>query len=90
MSTFKARLLYVEDDESLSFVTKDQLEHYGFSVTHCPDGITAQEAIANQLARFDCCLLDVMLPGMDGFELAEQIREKDKHIPILFLTAKSL
>lgn len=90
MNTTKAHLLYVEDDESLSFVTRDQLEHYGFTITHCPDGPSAEEAIAHQLARFDCCLLDVMLPGVDGFKLAEQIRAKDEHIPILFLTAKSM
>ncbi|MEM6394827.1 MAG: response regulator transcription factor [Bacteroidota bacterium] len=90
MSTTQAHLLYVEDDESLSFVTRDQLEHYGFTITHCPDGPSAQDAIDNQLARFDCCLLDIMLPGIDGFQLAEQIRAKDEHIPILFLTAKSM
>ena len=90
MNTTSAHLLYVEDDESLSFVTRDQLEHYGFTVTHCPDGHSAEDAISNQLARFDCCLLDIMLPGVDGFELAQQIRAKDEHIPILFLTAKSM
>jgi two-component system response regulator VicR len=84
----KAHLLYVEDDESLSFVTCDHLELQGYRITHCISGRTALEAVNNQI--FDLCILDVMLPEMDGFELAENIRRQNAHIPILFLTAKSL
>ena len=84
----KAHLLYVEDDESLSFVTKDHLELQGYQITHCPDGTTASKAINE--GSFDLCLLDVMLPGIDGFGLAKQIRAKNVDVPILFLTAKSL
>lgn len=84
----KAHLLYVEDDESLSFVTKDHLELQGYTVTHCPDGKQAMEAIRK--ASFDICILDVMLPEVDGFEIAKAIRERDIQVPILFLTAKSL
>ena len=84
-------LLYVEDDESLSFVTRDHLELSEFRVTHCPDGPSAVPLLdAHDKIPFDLCLLDVMLPGVDGFELARRIREKDQDIPILFLTAKSL
>ncbi|MEM9259982.1 MAG: response regulator transcription factor [Bacteroidota bacterium] len=86
----KAHLLYVEDDESLSFVTRDNLELSDFTVTHCPDGQTALERIGKESFDFDLCLLDVMLPGVDGFELARRIRAKNLDIPILFLTAKSL
>lgn len=86
----KAHLLYVEDDESLSFVTKDHLELNGFTITHCTDGIQASRVIAAGLDDYDCCLLDVMLPGTDGFSLAEEIRRKDRDLPVLFLTAKSL
>lgn len=86
----KAHLLYVEDDESLSFVTRDNLELSGFSVTHCPDGLTAAELIKGGDFPFDLCLLDVMLPGIDGFELARQVRERNQDVPILFLTAKSM
>jgi len=86
----KAHLLYVEDDESLSFVTRDNLELSDFTVTHCADGPAAVEKIDQTDFGFDLCLLDVMLPGVDGFELARRIREKNQDVPILFLTAKSL
>ena len=86
----KARLLYVEDDESLGFVTRDNLELSGFAVTHLENGSDAAELIDHRGIDFDLCLLDVMLPGMDGFELARRIRERDQDIPILFLTARSL
>ena len=85
----KAHLLYVEDDESLGFVTRDNLELQGYQVTHFADGQSAMEAIgANH--GFDLCILDVMLPGVDGFDIARQIRKYDAQVPILFLTAKSL
>jgi DNA-binding response OmpR family regulator len=84
----KAHLLYVEDDESLGFVTRDNLELQGFQIMHCTDGKSALEAIRMQ--QFDLCILDVMLPEMDGFTLAEEIRKSDTEIPIIFLTAKSL
>lgn len=86
----KAKLLYVEDDESLAFVTRDNLELEGFAVTHLPDGRQAAELIGGGELDYDLCLLDIMLPGTDGFELAQLIRERDRDIPILFLTAKSL
>jgi DNA-binding response OmpR family regulator len=84
----RAHLLYVEDDESLSFVTRDHLELQGYRVTHCPDGKTARIAIDRQ--DYDLCLLDVMLPETDGFTLAQEIRKQNTEVPILFLTAKSL
>lgn len=84
----KAKLLYVEDDESLSFVTRDNLELQGYEVTHCNNGKTAFEHFRKD--KFELCILDVMLPEMDGFALAEEIRRYDKQIPIIFLTAKSL
>lgn len=84
----KARILYVEDDESLSFITKDQLEMESYDVTHAVNGKEGLSAFRK--AEFDLCLLDVMLPQMDGFELARKIRAVSKHIPIIFLTAKSM
>ncbi len=84
----KAHLLYVEDDQSLSFVTRDNLELEGFRITCCRDGRQALEAIQRQ--DFDLCLLDVMLPEVDGFTLAREIRKYDQEVPIIFLTAKSL
>ncbi|MBK6823103.1 MAG: response regulator transcription factor [Saprospiraceae bacterium] len=84
----KARLLYAEDDETLSFITKDHLELQGYEVVHCVNGAIAFEVFKNE--KFDLCIFDVMLPEMDGFTLAENVRKKDQQIPILFLTAKSL
>ena len=84
----KPRILYVEDDESLSFITKDQLELEGFNVTHSANGKDAWSAFRK--GEFDLCLLDVMLPQMDGFELAKKIRSVSRHVPIIFLTAKSM
>jgi DNA-binding response OmpR family regulator len=83
----KARLLYVEDDQTLSFVTRDNLELRGYEVDHCGDGLEALKRVTGN--RYDLCILDVMLPKMDGFTLAAKIREKDDHIPIIFLTARS-
>ncbi|MEI6410877.1 MAG: response regulator transcription factor [Bacteroidota bacterium] len=89
MADKKAHLLYVEDDESLSFVTRDNLELNGYEVTYCEDGRKAMDVIrANQ--RFDLCILDVMLPEVDGFTLAQEIRKRDEQVPIIFLTAKSM
>ena len=84
----KAHLLYVEDDESLSFVTKDNLNLQGYQVTHCMDGKQALNVLKNE--QFDLCILDVMLPEVDGFTIAQKIRKRDIETPILFLTAKSL
>ena len=86
----QARLLYVEDDESLGFVTRDNLELHGFAVEHLPDGTTAAARIRERDLDCDLCLFDVMLPGVDGYELARLVRERDQDIPILFLTARSL
>ena len=83
----KGRILYVEDDLTLSFVTRDNLEIRGYSVDFCEDGITAFEKITNQ--SYDLCILDVMLPKMDGFTLARKIRAFNEDIPIIFLTARS-
>ena len=84
----KARILYVEDDEALSFVTKDHLEISGYEVFHCASGDEAKSTFEKE--RFDLCLLDIMLPQLDGYSIAEHIRRQDDSIPILFLTAKSL
>ncbi len=84
----KARLLYVEDDETLSFVTRDHLELNGYEVCHCATGGEALEMIRKE--KFDLAILDIMLPKVDGFEIARHLRERDHEIPILFLTAKSM
>jgi DNA-binding response OmpR family regulator len=86
MSTRK--VLLVEDDLNLGIVTKDFLEMEGFSVKHCLDGESGREAFLNK--RFDMVIIDVMLPLLDGFSLAEYIRDRDRAIPLIFLTAKSM
>lgn len=83
-----ADILYVEDDDSLSFITIDQLTEAGFNVTHCEDGQKALDTFEKD--HFDIAVLDIMLPFVDGFTIAEKIREKNAEIPIIFLSAKSL
>lgn len=81
-------ILYVEDDPQLGFVTKDNLEIHGYTVTHHTDGAKALKEATNKV--FDLIILDVMLPKVDGFSIAKAVREVDSEVPILFLTAKSL
>lgn len=83
-----ANILYVEDDDSLSFITIDQLQEAGFTVTHCDDGQKAIDTFETDF--FDIAILDIMLPFVDGFTLAENIRTKNSEIPIIFLSAKSM
>jgi DNA-binding response OmpR family regulator len=84
----KSKILLVEDDPSLGFVIKDNLMVKGYEVTLCKDGEEGQ--LTFEKNHFDVCILDVMMPKMDGFSLAKSIRAKDQHIPILFITAKSM
>ncbi len=81
-----AKILYVEDDPNLGFVTRDSLEEEGFEIFHFTDGKEAWKSFKKE--RFDLCLLDVMLPELDGFSLAEKIREQNAQIPIIFLSAR--
>jgi len=82
------KILYIEDDQTLGFLTKDNLELNGYTIDLYGDGISGLEAFKKN--HYDLCLLDVMLPEMDGFTLAEKIRKLNHEVPILFLTAKSL
>ena len=82
------RILYTEDDETLAFLTKDNLEQNNYTITHCNDGETALEIFRNNI--FDICILDIMMPKIDGFELATAIRKLNIDIPIIFLSAKTL
>lgn len=88
MSIMKARILYVEDDLTLSFVTRDNLEMQGYTISFSDNGLSALDLFRKE-GPFDLCIFDVMLPEMDGFELAKEIRRTDEHVPIIFLTAKS-
>jgi len=81
-------ILVAEDDENLRFVIQDNLEIRGYRVVVADNG---QEALALFLeGEFNLCIFDVMMPLMDGFELARQVRENDSDVPIIFLTAKGL
>lgn len=81
----KARVLLVEDDASIAFIIKDNLEENGYEVIYCVDGETGWQQFMRN--TFDICLLDVMLPKKDGLSLVAQIRKKNETIPILMLTA---
>lgn len=84
----RKKILLVEDDPSLGFVIKDNLVMKGYEVTLCVDGVEGESTFNN--SQFNLCILDVMLPKKDGFSLARSIREKNKEVPILFLTAKAM
>jgi DNA-binding response OmpR family regulator len=81
-------ILLAEDDHHLGLLLKDYLQAEGFNVNLFRDGEAALQALEN--AKFDLCLLDVMMPKLDGFGLARAIRNKDKKIPVIFITAKSM
>ncbi|RKD86052.1 response regulator transcription factor [Mangrovibacterium diazotrophicum] len=82
------KILLVEDDKTLNFIVRDNLEEAGYTVTSAEDGEAALKKFQGE--EFDLCLLDVMMPKLDGFSLAKKIRESNESIPILFLTAKAL
>lgn len=83
-----SKILYVEDDPNLGFVTKDNLELEGYDIVHFQDGKEAWKSFSKE--KYDLCLLDVMLPELDGFSLAEKIRKQNQQVPIIFLTAKTM
>ena len=83
-----ASILLAEDDQSLGFLLDDTLKDHGHEVCWTKNGEEALTAFRK--SSFDICIVDVMMPKMDGFELARNIRESDSFTPILFLTAKSM
>ncbi|MBD3582373.1 response regulator transcription factor [Flavobacterium selenitireducens] len=82
----KVAVLFVEDEPFLGKVISESLEKQGFAVTWLQDGNSALQNFAP--SKFDICILDVMLPQLDGFALASRIRLNDAAVPILFLTAR--
>lgn len=82
------RILYAEDDETLAFLTRDCLEQQGYVVDHFKEGTACYEAFRKTV--YDLCILDVMLPGMNGFDLLAAIRKDNKQLPVIFLSAKTL
>jgi two-component system, OmpR family, response regulator len=81
------QIMLVEDDESLGFLIKDSLDGLGWKVHLYNDGEKGLSAFHHN--TFDLCILDIMLPNKDGYDLANDIRKYNQHIPIIFLTAKS-
>lgn len=81
-------LLLAEDDENLGTLLSTFLRSKGYTVDLAEDGKEALEKFRNKSYQF--CIFDVMMPQMDGFSLAKEVREIDKKIPILFLTAKDM
>jgi len=82
------KILLVEDDLNLGTVIKDFLEMEGYVTTHCIDGKNGQDTFIKN--NFHLAVIDIMLPLLDGFSLAEFIRKENNTIPIIFLTAKAM
>ncbi len=80
------RILLVEDEESLASALQLNLELEGYSVVHAPDGPSALQKLRGQ--AFDLAILDVMIPGLDGFAVCQTARIEGNTTPILFLSAK--
>ncbi len=88
MSDKEFKLLLVEDDEALRFIVKDNLEQNNYDVEIAEDGEIALKLFKQN--NFDLIILDVMLPKIDGFQIAKTIRETNEQVPIIFLTARSM
>jgi two-component system response regulator ArlR len=79
------KVLIVEDDATIARAVELELQHAGFAVTRVGDGLTALEAAREEL---DLIILDLMLPGMDGLDVARDLRASGNEVPILMLTAR--
>ncbi len=88
MESTKPKILLCEDDTNLGMVLKNYLELNDYDVTLERDGRLGLAAF--QREKFDICLLDVMMPNMDGFTLAEEIRDINPDVPLFFLSAKTM
>ncbi len=88
MNTIQFKILLVEDDDALSFIVRDNLEQNNYLVEVAENGEVALEFFNSQ--KFDLIILDVMLPKIDGFQVAQTIRKKNEQVPIIFLTARSM
>ena len=88
METIKPKILLCEDDTNLGMVLKNYLELNDYDVTLERDGRLGLAAF--QREKFDICLLDIMMPNMDGFKVAEEIRDINPDVPLFFLSAKTM
>jgi two-component system, OmpR family, response regulator len=88
MEKNQTRVLLAEDDRNLGSILKNYLDAKGYATTLCVNGQEAIDTFGRK--EFDFCILDIMMPVKDGFAVASEIRNINKKIPILFLTARSL
>ncbi len=84
----KLKILLCEDDENLGMLLREYLQAKGYATELCADGEAGYKSFLK--AKFDICVLDVMMPKKDGFTLAKEIRNSNQDVPIIFLTAKTL
>ena len=84
----KIKVLLCEDDENLGMLLREYLEAKDYDTVLCPDGEAGYKEFSK--TKFDIAVLDVMMPKKDGFTLAQDIRQANAEIPIIFLTAKTL
>ena len=82
------KILLCEDDENLGMLLREYLQAKGYAADLCPDGDAGYKAFMK--TKYDICVLDVMMPKKDGFTLAQEIRQANAEIPIIFLTAKTM
>ena len=82
------KILLCEDDENLGTLLSEYLQAKGYQADLCPDGEAGYKAFMKN--KYDICVLDVMMPKKDGFTLAQDIRQNNTDVPIIFLTAKQL
>ena len=83
----KLKILLCEDDENLGMLLREYLQAKGYMTELCADGEAGFKAFMK--SKFDICVLDVMMPKKDGFTLAQEIRQTNAELPIIFLTAKT-
>ena len=83
----KQKILLVEDDENLGYVIQDLLSMNGYKVHLARDG--KEGLLFFNKSKYDLCLIDVMMPKKDGFELAEDIQKVNSSVPLVFLTARN-
>ena len=81
------KILLVEDEKRMAQALVEILRMEKYEVEHCADGVSGMDAVESNV--YDIIILDVMLPGMDGFEIVKNARQKGIRTPVLMLTAKS-
>lgn len=88
MASARYKILLVEDDQNFGDVLRSYLEMHDYEVNLATDGVMGLEAFRKN--HYDLCIFDVMMPRKDGFTLAKDVRERNREIPIIFLTAKTM